>query len=172
MPSHSAVLGGTIRQGWRESGNLPEEVRRPLPDAVRQEFERADEAKEGQAILLVLHKQTGQDAPISKALVTRDEPRGDYHYSRWTQSTGEAFGFLGSVLTAIHDPQTEWLYFLFQNRVCGEKVYPEFPPRDERVDSAPAGLAAFCYRVFRSLGGDDSFHWVLLTLRRDVPGEE
>jgi hypothetical protein len=172
MSSPSSVLGGTIQQGWRVSGNLPEEVCRPLPDAVRQEFERLDAANEGQANLLVIHKRTGHDAPTSRTLITRDEPRGGYRYSRWTQATGEAFGFLGPVLAAIHDSHTEWLYFLFQNRECGDTIYPDFPARAERVGSAPTGLEEFCHRVFRSLGGDDSFHWVLLTLRRDVPGEE
>jgi hypothetical protein len=98
--------------------------------------------------------------------------RGDYAYSRWTQATGEAFGFFESVLAAVHDPHTEWLYLLFQNRALGDTTYPEFPARVERVGSATAGLEAFCYLVSRSIGGDSSFHWVLLTLRRDLPGEE
>src|SRR5262245_25826454 len=172
MASPAAVLRGTIQQGWRESGQLPEGVRRPLPDAVRQEFERADEANEGEAHLLALHQRTGQDAPTCRALVTHDEPRGDYRYSRWTQATGEAFEFLGSVLAAVDDPHCDWLYLLFQNRALGDKTYPEFPPRVERVESAAAGLQAFCYRVFRSTNRDDSFHWVLLKLRRDLPGAE
>jgi hypothetical protein len=113
----------------------------------------------------------GQETHTSKEMFTLDVSRGDYRYSRWTQTTGETLEFVASILEAIQNPQTEWLYVCFVNRTLLDTIYPEFATVIDSVNSAIAGLEVFSKLVRRSTQCDDSFHWVMLTLRREVVAE-
>jgi hypothetical protein len=145
-----------------------------LPAAVQQEFGRADDSEDaevGETYLLALHKELGHETHTSKQIVTLDVSWGDYGCSRWTQATGETFTFVAFVLAGIQNPQTEWLYLRFLNRILGDTIYPEFTTVTQPVGSAIAGFEAVSTLVSRSIQGDSSFHWVLLTLQREVMAE-
>jgi hypothetical protein len=172
MTHPASKWSGSVQRGWCERGKLPDDILRQLPDAVQQEFAQADDTDgSGETYLLALHKEMGHETHTSKGIVTLDVAWGDYSYSRWTQTTGETFEFVASVLAGIQNPQTEWLYVRFVNRTLLDTIYPEFTTVVDSVNSAIAGLEAFSKLVGRSTHGDSSFHWVLLTLRREVVAE-
>ena len=113
MTHPTSKWSGSVQRGWCERGRLPDEILLQLPDAVQQEFDRADDSEDaevGETYLLALHKEMGHETThTSKQIVTLDVSCGDHGYSRWTQATGETFQFVTSVLAGIQNPQTEWL---------------------------------------------------------------
>jgi hypothetical protein len=151
---------GVIQWGWRDTGELPEEL--------REEFNTID-VSEVQVSFSALTKNLDQETHGIFSAGTREDPVGRPaipSYSEATKAMCGAFNFLSKVLTFSNEPRIEWVYIVFLNRMPQlHFAKPHYTPKTELVNSVSHGLTLFGHLVSSSvIEMFSECDWVMLKL--------